>query len=71
MLTKFKNGVKKFHKDEKGLEALQVILIVAIAAIILALLKAFWPDVKNFFKRSIEFIMGQGGNAGDGKGDWQ
>jgi hypothetical protein len=41
--------LRSFHRDEKGLEALQVILIVAIAAIILALLKAYWQDVKNWF----------------------
>ncbi len=59
-MTKVKNGLKKFHKDEKGLEALQVILIVAIAAIILALLKMYWPQVKKFFEDNVGEILGFG-----------
>ena len=58
MLTKIKNYLKKFHKDEKGLEALQVILIVAIAAIILALLKTYWPQVKEWFSTMVDNIIG-------------
>jgi len=32
-LTQLKNAVCKFHKDEEGMETLQVVLIVALAAI--------------------------------------
>lgn len=64
-LTAAKNGVVKFHRNEKGLEALQVILIVAIAAIILALLKLYWKDVKAWFKTMVETIIGS-----DGKDEW-
>ena len=51
---------RRFHDDEDGLEALQVILIVAIAAIILALLKLFWNDVKNWFALTVTPILGFG-----------
>lgn len=60
-----KNGVVKFHRNEKGLEALQVILIVAIAAIILALLKLYWPDVKKWFKQVVEVVIGKDGTPDD------
>lgn len=61
-LSAVKNGVVKFHRNEKGLEALQVILIVAIAAIILALLKLYWKDVKTWFKTMVENVIGESGN---------
>ena len=35
MITKFTNSVRKFHSDEEGLEALQVVMIIAIAAIVM------------------------------------
>ncbi|HEX3599337.1 MAG TPA: hypothetical protein VHU84_04305 [Lacipirellulaceae bacterium] len=35
MITKFTNSVRKFHSDEEGLEALQVVMIIAIAAMIM------------------------------------
>jgi hypothetical protein len=53
-----KSWLKKFHNDERGLEALQVILIVAIAAIILALLKTFWPQAKQFFNDNVAKVIG-------------
>lgn len=63
--------LKRFHKDERGLETLQVVLIVAIAAIILALLKAFWTPISTFFKNNILNIIGNGGNNGSqGDGTW-
>lgn len=53
-----KNRLKRFHRDERGLEALQVILIVAIAAIILAALKMFWADIRDLLKSSVQSITG-------------
>jgi hypothetical protein len=44
--------LKRIHQDEDGLETLQVVMIVAIAAIILALLKIFWGDIKKWFSDS-------------------
>ena len=31
MITKFTSSVRKFHSDEEGLEALQVVMIIAVA----------------------------------------
>ena len=35
MITKFTRSIRKFHSDEEGLEALQVVMIIAIAAIVM------------------------------------
>ncbi len=32
MVTKFMNSIRKFHRDEEGLEALQGVMIIASAA---------------------------------------
>jgi Flp pilus assembly pilin Flp len=35
MSTKLINTIRKFHRDEEGLEALQVVMIIAIAAMVM------------------------------------
>lgn len=45
---------RRFHRDERGLESLQVVLILALAAIILALLKWLWPVIQEWFKRTLD-----------------
>ena len=35
MTTKMTNSIRKFHSDEDGLEALHVVMIIAIAALIM------------------------------------
>jgi hypothetical protein len=48
------NLLKKLHRDEEGLETLQVVLIVGVAALILAALKLFWPALRDWSKKSVE-----------------
>ena len=50
--------VRRFHDDERGLEAMQVVMIIAIAALILALVKLFWSDVKNWVTPLLANIIG-------------
>jgi uncharacterized protein involved in cysteine biosynthesis len=56
-----KNGIRRrlraFHRDECGLEALQVVMIIAVAALILALVKLFWSDIKNWVTPLIAKII--------------
>ena len=35
MTTKLTSSIRKFHRDEEGLEALQVVMIIAIAAMVM------------------------------------
>ena len=48
----------RFHNDERGLEALQVVMIIAVAALVLALVKLFWSDVKNWVTSLVGDILG-------------
>lgn len=40
-------SLRRIHEDERGLETLQVVMIIAIAAIVLALVKYFWDTAGN------------------------
>jgi len=59
-----KKFLKKFHDDEEGLEALQVVMILAIAAVILGLLKLYWPRIRTWFARETENIVGDSTGVG-------
>lgn len=60
-------SLRRIHEDERGLETLQVVMIIAIAALILALIKAYWPQVRTWFETLVNNILGwnTGGTAGD------
>jgi len=40
-----------FHEDEDGMETLQIVMIVGIAAIILIFTLAFWDKIKGWVKK--------------------
>ena len=52
MTTKLTNVFRKFHSDEEGLEALQVVMIIAIAAVILVAAGTVGQSVVDFTKKS-------------------
>lgn len=54
------NRLQRFHRDEVGMSSLQVIMIVAIAAVILGLLKLTWWDIKNWFTVTVFPLMSFG-----------
>ena len=43
------NSLRKFHQNEKGLEALQVVMIIAIAAVCLIAVKYKWDEIRDWF----------------------
>ena len=45
-MTRF---LRRFHRDERGIETLQAVMIIAVAALILALVKLFWGKVTTWF----------------------
>jgi len=53
-------SLKKLHKDEKGMETLQVVAILAVSAIILSVIAYFWKDIKAWYK----------GNAKEATDQW-
>jgi hypothetical protein len=52
--TTWRRGLLNFHQDEDGMEALQVVMLVAIAAIILIFLKSvIWPRIRGWVQGKI------------------
>ena len=49
-----RKAIARLHRDEQGIEALQAVLVMAIAAVILAVVKAKWPDIKEFFNNGVD-----------------
>ena len=45
-----KAAFNKFHNDEAGLEALQVVMILAVAAVALIAVKGQWETIKTWFE---------------------
>lgn len=56
-----KTAVAKFHNDEAGLEALQVVMILAVAAVALIVVKTQWDTIRQWFND----VMGQGVGSGN------
>ena len=48
--------VRKFHSDEEGLEALQVVMIIAIAAVILVAAGTVGQSVVDFTKEKLNAL---------------
>jgi hypothetical protein len=49
-------SLREFHRNEKGLEALQVVMIIAIAAVCLIAVKYNWDKIRDWFYD----VIGQG-----------
>jgi hypothetical protein len=48
MFSKFTSTARKFHNDEEGLEALQVVMIIAIAAMVMIACAAIGKAANKF-----------------------
>ena len=53
-LEMIRKAIARLHRDEQGIEALQAVLVMAIAAVILAVVKAKWPAIKGFFNTGVD-----------------
>jgi Flp pilus assembly pilin Flp len=49
-LARKMDALKAFHNDEDGLETVQVVMIIAIAAVVLIALIKFWDEIKTWVK---------------------
>jgi len=58
MLTRFKakyfDCARAFHREEDGVEAIQAVLILAVGAIAMIVVKAKWNDIKGFFDKNVD-----------------
>jgi Flp pilus assembly pilin Flp len=55
-MTTITNTFRKFHSDEEGLEALQVVMIIAIAAVILVAAGTVGQSVVDFTKEKLDAL---------------
>jgi Flp pilus assembly pilin Flp len=49
-----RKAIARLHRDEQGIEALQAVLVMAIAAVVLAVVKSKWPSIKQFFTTGVD-----------------
>ena len=76
MTTNLTNLVRKFHSDEEGLEALQVVMIIAIAAMIMIAAATVGKNGVTWMETQANALVGKnltdiggdaaGGDAGGG-----
>ena len=51
--TSLPKAIRRFHEDEGGMEALQMIVIVAVAAVMFALLNVLWKGGQGITGKSV------------------
>ena len=59
MTTKLTNLFRKFHNDEAGLESLQVVMIIAIAAMIMVAAATIGNSGVKWMKTQAEKLVGK------------
>ena len=57
-LTNLKQRMTSFDRDERGMETLQTVLIVAVAAMILALIVTQWGNISEWAINAINNVTG-------------
>ncbi len=59
MFSKINNTFRKFHSDEEGLESLQVVMIIAIAAMIMVAAATIGKDGVEWMETQAEKLVGK------------
>ena len=59
LISQLNNSVRKFHNDEEGFEVLQVVLIVALAAIAGVAVYNFGGQAKDWCQAQIDTLFGK------------
>ena len=54
-------AIKAFHEDEDGMESIQVVILLAIAAVVLAVLATFWEKISTWAGDLIDEVLTWGG----------
>jgi len=53
-----RTAIKRLHEEEDGMEAIQIVALIAIAAIVLAFLKnVMWPAIGTWFNQKVEEMV--------------
>lgn len=61
-----KDLLTRIHTDEEGLEPLQIVMIIAVAALIVIGLITVGDDIFNWMKQKWEAMKGEGDGAFQG-----
>jgi Flp pilus assembly pilin Flp len=61
------NSIRKFHTDEEGLEALQVVMIIAIAAMVMIACATLGKAAVTWMGEKWESLKGMDVSTGDGE----
>lgn len=56
--TLLKTRLRGLHEEEEGLETLQIVMIIAVAAIILLLIKYFWENIAEWATNFLGAVLG-------------
>lgn len=48
---------RRIHRDSRGLETLQAVMLLAVAAVSLQMIKHRWPWIRDFFNLAIEILI--------------
>ena len=57
LMTLFGSSMRKFHDDEEGMETLQVVMILAISAIVAVFIFTMWDKISAWAKELIDKIL--------------
>jgi hypothetical protein len=49
-------SLRQVHEDEQGMETLQVVMIIALAAIVLYFVNKYWGNIKTWFDTAVNNI---------------
>ena len=49
-MSQLNKSLRNFHEDEDGMETIQVVMLVGIAAIILIVVKIFWGQIRDWVR---------------------
>ena len=58
-IAQLKNALRSFHSDEEGLGTLEIVMILAIAAMVVAIIMIFAKDIKNWAQGLIKTMVGK------------
>ena len=57
-MKSLKNTLARIHQDERGMETLQTVMLIAVAAIVLLFVKMYWEDIKDWFSELVDQVLG-------------
>ncbi len=57
-MRSLKHAIARIHNDERGMETLQTVMLIAVAAIVLLFVKMYWEQIKEWFEGLVDQVLG-------------